>query len=142
MLIFKIIVTPYFVIYYNVTVNIPMCYSNTIVVNMYSLWLFVRFAEKTSQNTVLANLLWEKNVVPAEKTSWKRQIIKKTNMAIGVCHIGGLKQGIFGGWCVCGWGSGCARLYFGCLDERLLISGYIEKEKKNTSFIWYCYVQI
>jgi len=25
-------------VYYNVTVNIPMCYSNIIIVNMYSLY--------------------------------------------------------------------------------------------------------
>ena len=31
----------------------------------------VRFAEKTSRNTVPADLLWEKNIVPAEKTSQK-----------------------------------------------------------------------
>ena len=30
---------------------------------------FVRFAEKTSQNTVSVDLLGEKNIVPAEKTS-------------------------------------------------------------------------
>jgi len=29
----------------------------------------VRFAEKTSRNIVPADLLWEKNTVPAEKTS-------------------------------------------------------------------------
>jgi len=29
----------------------------------------VRFAEKTSRNTVSADLLWEKNIIPAEKTS-------------------------------------------------------------------------
>ena len=38
MLIHEIIVTPYYVIYYNVTVNILMCYSNTTIVNMYSLY--------------------------------------------------------------------------------------------------------
>jgi len=31
----------------------------------------VRFAEKTSQNTVPANLLGEKNIVPAEKQAEK-----------------------------------------------------------------------
>jgi len=29
----------------------------------------VRFAEKTSRNTVSADLLWEENTVPAEKTN-------------------------------------------------------------------------
>ena len=38
MLIHEIIVTPYYVIYYNVMVNILMCYSNTTIVNMYSLY--------------------------------------------------------------------------------------------------------
>ena len=41
----------------------------------------VRFAEKTSQNIVLADLLWEKNTVPAEKISWKRRIIREANRA-------------------------------------------------------------
>ena len=41
----------------------------------------VRFAEKTSRNTVPTNLLWEKNIVPAEKTSWKKWIIRETNRA-------------------------------------------------------------
>ena len=31
----------------------------------------VRFAEKTSQNTVPVDLLWEKNIVPAEKNKLK-----------------------------------------------------------------------
>jgi hypothetical protein len=35
MLIYKIIVTPYYVIYYNIMVNIPMCYSNSTIVNIY-----------------------------------------------------------------------------------------------------------
>ena len=38
MLIHKIIVTPYYVIYYSVMVNILMCYNNTTIVNMYSLY--------------------------------------------------------------------------------------------------------
>jgi len=33
--------------------------------------------KKLSRNTVPADLLWEKNIVPAEKTSWKRQIIRE-----------------------------------------------------------------
>ena len=36
----------------------------------------VRFAEKISQNTVPADLLWEKNIVLAEKKSWKVRIIR------------------------------------------------------------------
>ena len=38
MLIYEIIVTPYYVIYYKVTVNILICYTNTTIVNMYSLY--------------------------------------------------------------------------------------------------------
>ena len=38
MIIYEIIVTSYYVIYYNVTVNILMCYSNVTIVNMYSLY--------------------------------------------------------------------------------------------------------
>jgi hypothetical protein len=38
MLINEIIVTPYQVVYHNVTVNIPMCYSNTTIVNMYLIY--------------------------------------------------------------------------------------------------------
>jgi len=39
----------------------------------------VHFAEKTSWNTVPADLLWEKNTVLAEKTSWKVRIISEAN---------------------------------------------------------------
>jgi hypothetical protein len=35
MLIYEIIVTPHYVIYYNIMVNIPMCYSNSTIVNIY-----------------------------------------------------------------------------------------------------------
>jgi hypothetical protein len=35
MLIYEIIVTPYYVIYYNITVNIPIYYSNPTIVNIY-----------------------------------------------------------------------------------------------------------
>jgi hypothetical protein len=35
MLIYKIIVTPYYVIYYNIMINISMCYSNSTIVNIY-----------------------------------------------------------------------------------------------------------
>jgi hypothetical protein len=35
MLIYEIIVTPYYNIYYNIMVNILMCYSNPTIVNMY-----------------------------------------------------------------------------------------------------------
>jgi hypothetical protein len=35
MLIYDIIVTPYYVIYYNIMVNISMCYSNQTIVNIY-----------------------------------------------------------------------------------------------------------
>ena len=38
MLIHEIMLTPYYVIYYNVTVNILMCYSKTTIVNIYSLY--------------------------------------------------------------------------------------------------------
>ena len=44
----------------------------------------VRFAEKISRNIVPANLLWEKNIVPGEKISWKRRIIREANRAIGL----------------------------------------------------------
>jgi hypothetical protein len=36
MLIYVIIVTSFYVVYYNVTVNIHKCYNNTTIVNMYS----------------------------------------------------------------------------------------------------------
>ena len=39
----------------------------------------VCFAEKTSWNTVPTDLLREKNIVPAEKTSWKIRIRRQTN---------------------------------------------------------------
>ena len=42
----------------------------------------VRFAEKTSWNIVLADLLWEKNTVPVEKTSWKVHIIRQKNRTL------------------------------------------------------------
>jgi hypothetical protein len=35
MLIYDIIVTPYYVIDYNIMVNISMCYSNSTIVNIY-----------------------------------------------------------------------------------------------------------
>jgi hypothetical protein len=35
MLIHETIVTPYNVIYYNIMINIPMCYSNSTIVNIY-----------------------------------------------------------------------------------------------------------
>jgi hypothetical protein len=35
MLIDEIIVTSYYVIYYNIMVNIPKCYSNSTIVNIY-----------------------------------------------------------------------------------------------------------
>ena len=41
----------------------------------------VCFAEKISWNTILADLLWEKNIVPTEKTSRKIRIIRETNLA-------------------------------------------------------------
>ena len=40
----------------------------------------VRFAGK--QAGTEADLLWEKNIIPAEKTSWKVRIIRETNRAI------------------------------------------------------------
>ena len=39
----------------------------------------VRFVEKTSQNTVPVDLLWEKNTVSAEKISWKVRITTEAN---------------------------------------------------------------
>ena len=42
----------------------------------------VRFAGKTSRNTVLADLSWEKNIVPVKKISWKVRIIRQTNKAL------------------------------------------------------------
>jgi len=41
----------------------------------------VRFAEKTSRNTVSDDLLWEKKTIPAKKTSWKIRIIRQANRA-------------------------------------------------------------
>ena len=41
----------------------------------------VRFAEKISRNTVLADLLWEKNTVSVEKSSRKRRIM------FGLCVV-------------------------------------------------------
>jgi hypothetical protein len=35
MLIYKIKVTPCYVIYYNIMINIPMCYSNSTIINIY-----------------------------------------------------------------------------------------------------------
>jgi hypothetical protein len=35
MLIYEITVTPYYVIYYSIMVNIPICYSNSTIVNIY-----------------------------------------------------------------------------------------------------------
>jgi hypothetical protein len=35
MLIYEIIVTPYYDIYHNIIVNISMCYSNSTIVNIY-----------------------------------------------------------------------------------------------------------
>jgi hypothetical protein len=48
MLIYEIIVTPYYVIYYNVTVNIPMCNSNPTIVNMY--WHYRKLVYKIIVN--------------------------------------------------------------------------------------------
>jgi hypothetical protein len=42
----------------------------------------VRLCWKTSWNTVSVNFLWEKNIVSAEKTSWKVRIISRVNRAI------------------------------------------------------------
>ena len=39
----------------------------------------VCFAEKTSRNTVPADLLWEKNIISVKKTSWKVHIIREAN---------------------------------------------------------------
>ena len=54
----------------------------------------VRFAEKISRNIVPADLLWEKNTVPAKKTNWKRRIIREANRAKNetiekmiICHF-------------------------------------------------------
>jgi len=43
-----------------------------------------RFAEKTNRSTVPADLLWEKNTVPAEKTNYKRRIIREANRALNM----------------------------------------------------------
>jgi hypothetical protein len=48
MLIYKIIVTPYYVIYYNITVNISMCYSNLTIVNIY--WHYRKLVYKIIVN--------------------------------------------------------------------------------------------
>jgi hypothetical protein len=48
MLIYKIIVTSYYVIYYNITVDIPMCYSNSTIVNIY--WYYRKLVYKISVN--------------------------------------------------------------------------------------------
>ena len=44
----------------------------------------VRIVEKTSRNTVLADLLREKNTVPTKKTSRKVRIIREANMTKGL----------------------------------------------------------
>jgi hypothetical protein len=41
----------------------------------------VRFAEKLWLKVFFAALLWEKNIVPAKKTSWKIWIIRQANRA-------------------------------------------------------------
>jgi hypothetical protein len=48
MLIYEIIVTPYYVIYYNIMVNIPMCYSNLTIVNIY--WHYRKLVYKIIVN--------------------------------------------------------------------------------------------
>jgi hypothetical protein len=37
------------------------------------------WTDKSAEKALLADLLWEKNTVPAEKTSWKRRIISRVN---------------------------------------------------------------
>jgi hypothetical protein len=48
MLIYGILVTPYYVIYYNIIVNIPMCYSNSTIVNIY--WYYRKLVYKIIVN--------------------------------------------------------------------------------------------
>ena len=45
----------------------------------------VRFAEKISRNTVPANLLWEKNIIPAEKNKLKKTNYKRSEH--GPCAV-------------------------------------------------------
>ena len=56
---------------------------------LFCFWCYgpVRFAEKTSRNTVPVDLLWEKNTVPAEKTSWKVRIIREANRAMKLLKV-------------------------------------------------------
>ena len=48
MLIYEIIVTPYYVVYYNVMVNISVCYSNPTIVNIY--WHYRKLVYKIMVN--------------------------------------------------------------------------------------------
>jgi hypothetical protein len=48
MLIYEITVTPYYVIYYNIMVNISMCYSNSTIVNIY--WHYRKLVYKIIVN--------------------------------------------------------------------------------------------
>ena len=48
MLIYKIIVTPYYAIYYKMLRYIPMCYSNPTIVNMY--WHYRKLVYKITVN--------------------------------------------------------------------------------------------
>jgi hypothetical protein len=48
MLIYDIIVTPYYVIYYNIMINIPMCYINLTIVNIY--WYYRKLVYKIIVN--------------------------------------------------------------------------------------------
>jgi hypothetical protein len=41
----------------------------------------IRFAEKPWMKVLFADLLWEKNIVPLEKTCWKVRIIRQANKA-------------------------------------------------------------
>jgi hypothetical protein len=51
--------------------------GNTVIVSKYL--EPVRFTEKPWLKVLFTDLLWEKNTIPAEKTSWKVQIIRQTN---------------------------------------------------------------
>ena len=45
----------------------------------------IRFAEKRSRNIIPIDLLWEKNIIPTKKISWKVRIIREANRAYRLC---------------------------------------------------------
>jgi hypothetical protein len=58
-------------------------HSTIVVINIANLEP-VCFAEKTWLKVLFVDLLWEKNIIPTEKISWKIRIIRQTNMALEI----------------------------------------------------------